>query len=54
MVLCSRIFIKADRNYSVTVKDFLAVIYGITAGRSYIFGENFDVHTDHNCFRWRR
>lgn len=39
-------------NYSVPERECLAFVYEITTCLSYLFGEKFDVFTDHNCLRW--
>lgn len=48
----SRTLNSAERNYSVPERECLAVVYGITTCRPYLFGEKFDVFTDQNCLRW--
>eukprot|EP00171_Calliarthron_tuberculosum_P022928 IDg22928t1 len=33
-------------------KECLAVVYGVTTGRPYLYGQHFTVVTDHNSLRW--
>ena len=48
----SRTLAPAERNYSVSEKDFLAVIWAVQTLRPYFYGEHFIVHTDHASLRW--
>lgn len=43
---------KAQRKYSVTERECLAVITGIVKFRCYIEGTQFSVITDNSCLRW--
>jgi hypothetical protein len=42
----------AELNYTVTEKDFLAVIYAINKFRHYITGYSTFVHTDHSTIKY--
>ena len=42
----------AERKYSTTEREALAVVEGIKHYRSYVTGTKFYVHTDHGCLSW--
>lgn len=42
---------KAEQNYSLPEREFLAFVHGVTICRSYLFGEEFKLRTDHSCLR---
>ena len=48
----SRVLNKAQRNYSVTERECLAVIEAIRKFRCYVEGYEFHVITDHNSLKW--
>ena len=49
---CSRVLNPAERNYSVTERECLAVLYSLNIFRSYLEGLKFTVYTDHASLVW--
>ena len=47
-----RKLVPAEKNYSVTEREALAVVPGIKYFQPYVYGRRFTVHTDHNAVRW--
>ncbi|KAL7297476.1 hypothetical protein TKK_0009845 [Trichogramma kaykai] len=48
----SRALTKQERNYTVTEKECLAVLWAMEKYRGYILGTNFKVITDHASLKW--
>ena len=48
----SRVLSKAERNYSVTRREMLAVMYFVKHFRHYLLGKEFLLRTDHGSLRW--
>ena len=48
----SRSLNKAERNYCVTRREMLAVVTFIRKHRQYLYGQEFEVRTDHAALRW--
>ena len=48
----SRVLRGAELNYTVTEKELLAVILGLTKFRVYLLGRKFKIYTDHVALQW--
>lgn len=48
----SRQLTKAEKNYCTTERECLALLWGIKQYRTYLFGQDFIVYTDHQPLKW--
>jgi transposase InsO family protein len=48
----SRILTKEERNYCVTRKELLAIVYFLRSYRHYLLGRKFIIRTDHHALQW--
>ena len=48
----SRLCRGAERNYNVTRRELLAVIFGLKTFRQYLLGRHFVIRTDHAALQW--
>jgi transposase InsO family protein len=48
----SRMLNAAERNYSTTEKELLAVVFGTQIHRCFLYGRKFKVITDHAALKW--
>ena len=50
LIACaSRVLTQSEKNYSNTDREYLAVVYGVTTFRSYLWGHKFKVYTDNSA-----
>lgn len=52
IAFCSRSLSRAERNYTVTEKELLALIFSMEKFRPYVEGSHFKVITDHYSLLW--
>ena len=50
----SRSLSSAEKNYSITRKELLAVIFGLKRFRQYLIERKFVIRTDHSALQWLR
>jgi len=50
----SRTLSKAERNYDVTRRELLAIIYGLKTYKQYLLGRHFVIRSDHAALQWLR
>ena len=50
----SRVLTNSERNYDVTKRELLAVVFGLKTFRQYLLGRHFVVRTDHSALQWIR
>ena len=43
---------KAEKNYSTTHTELLAVVFGTQIHRCYLYGRKFKILTDHAALKW--
>lgn len=48
----SRMLNAAERNYSTTQKELLAVVFGTQTHRCFLYGRKFKIVTDHAALKW--
>ena len=48
----SRTLSKSERNYSTTKKELLVIIYALHKLHHYMYGREFELHTDHRSLCW--
>ena len=52
MAFASRLCSAAERNYNVTRRELLAVMFALKTFRQYLLGVKFTIRTDHAALEW--
>ena len=52
VTFASRSCNQAEKNYSTYDKECLAVMWGVVHFRKYLFGQSFEIQTDHQPLKW--
>jgi len=54
LAYASRVLSSPEKNYDVTRKELLAVVYGLKQLKQYLMGRRFIIRTDHTALQWLR
>jgi hypothetical protein len=52
IAFASRTFNKAERNYSTTDREIVAIVWAVKQLRPYVLGRHFSIVTDHKPLKW--
>ena len=54
LAYASRVLSSPEKNYDVTRKELLTVVYGLKQFKQYLMGRRFIIRTDHAALQWLR